>query len=364
MRWLVKSDPAAALAALAADVRQLTDRAAVASLADRYLRSLDEGDFDAVKARAIFTKDVALSFPPGDHAGIAWIAEYTHGFMRHWERTLHNVSHYLIEVDGDQATIAWNVFAVHVHHGSPPPPAHSDHFYLGGRFTGTAVRTYSGWRLRRLTLRVAWTAGPSIPSIAAVMAGAAKASLPSPGSSECPGGRSKEKEDRKMEITSPERQREIIDIVYNKGLNDGDLTVADQYLTPDYQSHGSYDDSIRGPASFKLTIAMQHRSFSDVRYEVQDIVTEGDKSAVRWVMRGRHTGTFIGIPATGKEIEHNAMLILRFEGDRIAERWGIVDNFTLIRELQGAAPGPLIAVGGPPGAHGPLASRPQPAASE
>lgn len=181
MRWRARSDLAVALAALAAEVRQLTDQAAVASLADRYLRSLDDGDFDAVKARAIFTKDVAFSFPPGDHAGIAGVAEYTHGFMRHWERTLHNASHYLIEVDGDQATIAWNVFAVHVHRGSPPPPTHSDHFYLGGRFTGTAVRTYSGWRLRHLALRVAWTAGQSIPSIAAVMAGAEKANLSAPG---------------------------------------------------------------------------------------------------------------------------------------------------------------------------------------
>lgn len=179
-----------------------------------------------------------------------------------------------------------------------------------------------------------------------------------------------------MDIPSVERQREIIDIVYNRGLNAGDLSVADQYLTQDYQSHGSYDDSIRGPQSFKLTIDMQHRSFSDVKYEVLDVVSEGDKSAIRWVMRGRHTGPFLGIPPTGKEIEHNAMIILRFEGDKIAERWGIVDNFTLMRTLQGAAPGPLTGagrpaggppnggppVGGPP-AGGPPARGPQPAHS-
>jgi predicted ester cyclase len=152
-----------------------------------------------------------------------------------------------------------------------------------------------------------------------------------------------------MGIPSTERQREIIDIVYNKGLNAGDLSVADKYLTEDYESHGSYDDSIRGPASFKMTINMQHRAFSDVAYEVLDIVTEGDKSAIRWVMRGRHTGPFIGVPATGLEIEHHAMILLRFEGDQIAERWGVVDNFTLLRTLQGHAPGPLAAAGPPQG---------------
>lgn len=148
------------------------------------------------------------------------------------------------------------------------------------------------------------------------------------------------------QIPSVERQREIIDIVYNKGLNDGDLSVADRYLTPDYQSHGSYDDSVRGPASFKMTIEMQHRSFSDIRYEVLDVVSEGDRSAIRWVMKGKHTGPFLGIPATNSEVEHHALLILRFEDDRIAERWGIVDNFTLMRTLQGITG----ALGGP-GSH-------------
>ena len=52
-----------------------------------------------------------------------------------------------------------------------------------------------------------------------------------------------------MEIPSLARQREIIDAVYNQGLNDGDLSVAEKYLTPDYRSHGSYDDSITGPLS-------------------------------------------------------------------------------------------------------------------
>jgi predicted ester cyclase len=113
------------------------------------------------------------------------------------------------------------------------------------------------------------------------------------------------------------------------------MSIAEKYLTPDYRSHGSYDDSITGPASFRMTIERQHRSFSDVRYEVLDIVSQGDRSAIRWVMRGRHTGPFIGIPATGKEIEHHAVIFLRFEGDKIAERWGIVDNFSLLRTLQG-----------------------------
>jgi hypothetical protein len=160
-----------AVAGLAAEVRRLSDRAALADVADRYLRALDEGVFDEERAHSVFTDDVTLNFPPGDHRGIVGVAEFTQGFMRHWDRTHHNTSHYRIDIDGDHANIAWNIIAVHVHHGSPPPPASAEHFYLGGRFDGSAVRTHRGWRLRCLALRVVWTAGPGIPSIAAVMAG-------------------------------------------------------------------------------------------------------------------------------------------------------------------------------------------------
>lgn len=168
MAQLTKADR---VAELAVAVRRLSDRAAIAELADRYLRALDEGDFDQARAELVFTEDVALSFPPGDHHGLAGVSGFTRSFMGHWARTHHNVSHYHIELDDDQATIAWNLVAVHVHRGSPPPPASAAHFYLGGRFDGTAVRTELGWRLRRLTLRVVWTGGPGIQSIAATMTG-------------------------------------------------------------------------------------------------------------------------------------------------------------------------------------------------
>jgi len=145
------------------------------------------------------------------------------------------------------------------------------------------------------------------------------------------------------DIISAERQREIVDQIWLVGLNKGDLSVADKYLTDDFQNHGSHDDSLTGPASFKLTIEKQRSGFSEIEYEILDFVSYGDKCAVRWIMKGVHTGTFLGIEPTGKRVEHHAILILRFEGDKIAERWGIVDNFQLMRHLK--APGPNAPYG-------------------
>lgn len=151
------------------DNRQLGDRLAVCELCDRYLLALDAGEFDESWAPRVFTDDAELTFPPGSHRGIAGLEAFTATFMGPWARTHHQAGNYVVDVDGDQAAFSCPVIASHVHPGSPPPPAPADHFHLGGRFTGTAVRTPYGWRLNRLALSVTWTAGPGVPAIAATM---------------------------------------------------------------------------------------------------------------------------------------------------------------------------------------------------
>ncbi len=39
---------------------------------------------------------------------------------------------------------------------------------------------------------------------------------------------------------------------------------------------------------------------SDVHYDIDDIIAEGDEVAVRMTQSGTHTGTVRGIPPTGK----------------------------------------------------------------
>ncbi len=164
-------EPAGAQEQPAGQLRMLADRAVLSDLISRYFLALDEGTFDDTRARAVFTPDAALSFPPGDHRGLDGLVGFTADFMAHWVRTHHHCSNLAIDVNGGRAALRWDVIATHVHHGSPPPPAQGHHFQLGGRFDAAAVRTGSGWRIEKLALRVLWTTGTGIPSIAATMAG-------------------------------------------------------------------------------------------------------------------------------------------------------------------------------------------------
>ncbi|MFD1659491.1 ester cyclase [Streptomyces caeni] len=324
---------------IAEQVRTLSDRASLSELVDRYMVTLDEGPFDDDWAKSLFTEDISLVFPVGSHQGIAGAADFTQKIMNRWERTHHHGSGTVIELDGDRASISWSLIASHVHFGSPRPPAPTSYFQLGGRFDGVAQRTPRGWRIKSLKLRIVWSTGAVPSGVTSVDATTVESSTEHMTVPQKKG---------MADMASAERQKEIVEEIFREGLTNGDLSVADKHLTADFKNNGSHDDSMRGPEAFKHTIRIQQSAFSDIKYEILDFVSQGDRAAARWVMYGRHTGPFLGVQPTGLEVEHNAIIWFRFEGEKIAERWGIVDNFTTYRFLtSGGKPGGPLTPGGP-----------------
>ncbi|MEV6775163.1 nuclear transport factor 2 family protein [Streptomyces syringium] len=158
---------AAEFAALEARVALLADRADITGLIDRYLLSLDTvpaggGRFDDAWARGLFTEDIRITTPIGDHEGIAGLAESEQSTFAKFERTQHVGTNYMIALDGDRATVRWNALMTHVHLATTQQARGAEpggHFDVGGTFTGEAVRTGQGWRFRRLIVQAVWTTG-------------------------------------------------------------------------------------------------------------------------------------------------------------------------------------------------------------
>ncbi|MGA5068106.1 nuclear transport factor 2 family protein [Streptomyces exfoliatus] len=136
------------------------DTAAITRLFDRYLRSLDDrGGFDETWAASFFTEDATTSTPAGDVRGRDAIASNVRMAMGLFDRTVHFSSNYLIELDGDRATLLGNQLSTHVLAGD------GGLFVSGGRTENELVRTAEGWRLSRADLHIAWKQGnpPVLP---------------------------------------------------------------------------------------------------------------------------------------------------------------------------------------------------------
>jgi predicted ester cyclase len=80
-------------------------------------------------------------------------------------------------------------------------------------------------------------------------------------------------------------------------------------------------------------------AFPDLRYTVEDMVSEGDKVVARWHWEGTHDGVFRDIPPTGKRVSLTGIVIYRLDGGKVVERWVEVGMENLLRQLRGESAG-------------------------
>jgi predicted ester cyclase len=118
------------------------------------------------------------------------------------------------------------------------------------------------------------------------------------------------------------------------------LEVVDEVLAPDYVLHDPTVPEFHGLEEFKKFHGECMKAFSDAHLEIEDQVAEGDEVVTRWKTRSKHTGEFMGIAPTNKEIEVTGITISRFAGDKIAEEWQDWDSLGLMKEL-GVCEAPL-----------------------
>ena len=73
--------------------------------------------------------------------------------------------------------------------------------------------------------------------------------------------------------------------------------------------------------------------FPDYQTLIEDLIAEDDKVVARIRMTGTHTGNFMGIPPTGKQIEFTGIYIARIANGKIVEHWGEEDGVGLLTQL-------------------------------
>jgi steroid delta-isomerase-like uncharacterized protein len=89
--------------------------------------------------------------------------------------------------------------------------------------------------------------------------------------------------------------------VWDEGWNQGRLEAVDKALAADAVDRHEHDqDDFRG--HLKAAITEFRTGFPDLHAEVEDIVAEGDRVAMRVVITGTHRGRFFGNEPSGRPV--------------------------------------------------------------
>jgi predicted ester cyclase len=79
-----------------------------------------------------------------------------------------------------------------------------------------------------------------------------------------------------------------------------------------------------GHEGVQRSVSLYRRLFADLRFTVEEQVTEGDRVASRWTLHGTNRG---------RAVQMSGITISRFDEGRVVEDWGSTDTVELLRQL-------------------------------
>lgn len=102
-----------------------------------------------------------------------------------------------------------------------------------------------------------------------------------------------------------------------------DLAALPDVYHPDFVDHVNALE-YRGHDGARQSVALYKELFPDLRFVVEDQVSEGDRVASRWTLNGTHRG---------RKVRLSGIVISRFEDGRIIEDHAASDTMELVRQL-------------------------------
>jgi len=121
--------------------------------------------------------------------------------------------------------------------------------------------------------------------------------------------------------------------VWDEMMNNGKIELFnDSNFTTDVRFHMKPADVV-GIDSAKAYYSNFLTGFSNIVFTFSDVFGQGDKLVKHWNFKGKHTGNFFGIPATGKEIDLDGATIVLMRDGKIAEEEDFFDNMDFMTQL-------------------------------
>ena len=120
---------------------------------------------------------------------------------------------------------------------------------------------------------------------------------------------------------------------YQEIYNSNQLDRLSEVLSEDLLTPKIMPGIPQGIEGAKVAHQMMVAGFPDYQTVIDELIAEGDKVVAPITMAGTNTGSFMGIPPTGKFISFTGIYIARIANEKIVEHWGEEDGVSLLGQL-------------------------------
>lgn len=120
--------------------------------------------------------------------------------------------------------------------------------------------------------------------------------------------------------------------LFEEVWNKGNLEVLEEFNTPNTVIKDLYVPiTKKGLIAAKEYVQFFKQAMPDLFLKIDDQICEGDKVVTFLTATGTHKGEFLGLAPTFKKASISCIVMLRFEGDKIAESYSLWDALGFLR---------------------------------
>ncbi|WP_375003499.1 ester cyclase [Aeromicrobium sp. CTD01-1L150] len=117
-------------------------------------------------------------------------------------------------------------------------------------------------------------------------------------------------------------------------FNAANFDRLDELVAADFLEHSPMPGVRPDRQGLVEMIKRGREGLSETHTQIHELIAQGDRVAARWTTTGRHTGRYLEVPATGREITIHGMSFGRVAGGKLVEHWTQVDTFGVLDQLE------------------------------
>lgn len=128
-----------------------------------------------------------------------------------------------------------------------------------------------------------------------------------------------------------EANRALARRFFQEVWNDGDESAIERYIAADAAGNDATFGA--GREAFRAQWRKWQAAFTELHFEVEEVVAEPAVVVTRWTLSGVQTGEFLGIPPTGRAVRVHGMSLDHIANGQIASGFDAWDELGLRRQL-------------------------------
>jgi len=119
---------------------------------------------------------------------------------------------------------------------------------------------------------------------------------------------------------------------WEQAWGQGNTKAFEDLVAPGYLRHSKTGDQMQ-LADILRQIEESHAAFSDFKVDILQGIEKDDMVALHWRSSGRHTGMFMNVPPTQRDVIVHGAAFLKHQGGRIREEWVVWDPRELLASM-------------------------------